>query len=70
MTNCPYCGRELQEGEICTCREAQTTVSQTGNQASDGEVINDKQNVENVNEDIKKQNGEQTENASEEKKKI
>ncbi|WPX09495.1 YIP1 family protein [Anaerocellum danielii] len=69
MTNCPYCGRELQEGEICTCREAQTTVSQTGNQASDGEVINDKQNVENVNEDIKKQNGEQTENASEEKKK-
>ncbi|WAM34955.1 YIP1 family protein [Caldicellulosiruptor morganii] len=67
MTNCPYCGKELQEGEICTCRETQTTVSQTGNQASDGEVINDKQNVENVNEDIKKQNGEQTENASEKK---
>ncbi|WP_271628701.1 YIP1 family protein [Caldicellulosiruptor sp. DIB 104C] len=70
MTNCPYCGRELQEGEVCTCKTSQTMVSQTtDNQGSSGEVLNDTQNTANVSEDVKSKNIEQTMNTAEEKKK-
>ena len=70
MINCPYCGRELQEGEVCICQTNQTMVSQTtGNQVTSGEVLNDTQNTAKVSEDVKSENIEQTVNTAEEKKK-
>jgi len=72
MTNCPYCGRELQEGENCTCETAQAMISQTtGNKDSSSEVLNEKQNNENknVNEEIGNKNNEQTQNISEKERK-
>lgn len=70
MIKCPYCGRELQEGEVCTCQTNQTMVSQTnGNEVTSGEVLNNTQNTAKVSEDVKSENIEQTMNTAEEKKK-
>ncbi|WAM31151.1 Yip1 family protein [Caldicellulosiruptor naganoensis] len=70
MTKCPYCGRELQEGEVCTCQTNQTMVSQTtGNQVTSGEALNDTQNTAKASEDVKSESIEQTVNTAEEKKK-
>ncbi|BCS81774.1 YIP1 family protein [Anaerocellum diazotrophicum] len=70
MTKCPYCGRELQECEVCTCQTNQTMVSQTtGNQVTSGEALNDTQNTAKASEDVKSESIEQTVNTAEEKKK-
>lgn len=70
MANCPYCGRELREGEVCTCQTNQTMVSQT----TDGQVtgtgeLNDTQKTENINEDSKGENVKQTINVKEKENK-
>ncbi|WAM37552.1 Yip1 family protein [Caldicellulosiruptor acetigenus] len=70
MMKCPHCGKELQEGEVCTCQINQTVGSQTnGSQATSGEVLNDTQNTAKISEDVKSENIEQTMNTTEEKKK-
>ncbi|ADQ04161.1 hypothetical protein Calow_0584 [Caldicellulosiruptor owensensis OL] len=70
MINCPYCGRELQEGEVCTCQTNQPIGSQAnGNQVTNDEVLNNTQNARNINKDVKSENIKQTMNTAEEKKK-
>jgi len=67
---CPHCGKELQEGEVCTCQTNQTIGSHTnGNQAINKEVLNDTQNTAKVSEDVKSENIEQIMNTAEGKKK-
>lgn len=66
MIKCPYCGKELNEGEVCSCRTDKTMVNNTTEtQITDNSEFNDTQKTENVNEKSKEREVQQTDNVKE-----
>lgn len=64
MMKCPHCGKELQEGEVCTCQINQTVGSQTTDEQVTGtRELNDTHKTENISENSKGENVKQALNA-------